>query len=138
MFSNSAIILMLIMLSAQPAPVYASNQLSKISELRLYSDNGYELEKAEGMMSEIVVTAEYPITVRSTNRTFNFTKVTVYLTFVANLLVIVFFISIGIATLLSTWKQRKNRKQGKGPFSLPPFSNRNIDIGKDYACESNR
>lgn len=135
MFNNTAILLMLLMLSAQPATAYTSNPVNKTSELRLYATENIEtLLQAEGMMYEVLVTAERPTAISGDNRKFNFTKLTDYLTLIANLIIIVFFFSLGIATLLSKWKQRKKQKKGKGPFSIPPFSDKNIDISKDYAC----
>lgn len=129
----SKIFLAGLILIVQPTTVSA-NQTSKITELRLYSNNGQELNSAEGMMPEIVVTAEYPQPVEATNRTNKFQQFNDYFTFVVNMLIVLFFMGMGITTLLSKWRQRKNQKKEKGPFSLPPFSNKNIDLGEDYAC----
>lgn len=134
MSSQSSIIIMIILFSLPLASLNASNALSKISELRLYADDKDVLAMADGMMNEVVVTAEYPNATLPTNRTFNFKKVSDVLTLIANLMIIVFFVSFVIVTLLSKWKEKKNRKSKKGPFSLPPFSTHNKEIGKDYAC----
>lgn len=110
-----------------------SNLISKISELRLYStSDAQELAQAEGMMNEIIITAEHPNNTRLNTDNHKQT-LTDYLTLIANILIIIFFIVAGINGILSKWKKRNNIKKKKGPFSLPPFSNQNIKIGKDYA-----
>ncbi len=113
-----------------------ANPTSKISELRLYSTyDSQELLKAEGMMSEIVITAERPLITES-NNVKSKQKLPDYLTIISNVLIIVFFIGVGLDKILSKWKKRKNIKKEKGPFSLPPFSNKNIKIGKNCTYQS--
>ncbi|MCX7784611.1 MAG: hypothetical protein N2201_00025 [candidate division WOR-3 bacterium] len=133
MFNIGTMFLTVSALSFSPANITTA-QANKISELRLYADNGQELLSAEGMMPEIVVTAEYPQTSSTTNQPNKFQQINDYFTFIVNVLIVLFFMGMGITTLLSKWKRRKGHKKEKGPFSLPPFSNKNIDLGKDYAC----
>lgn len=146
---NIGIIFLTSLMLLNPPIAALENQSNKISELRLYSDSGEALTLAEGMMEEIIVTAEYTPSGKSANQTNRFQQFNDYFTFVVNVLIVLFFIGIGITTLLSKKRRRKIYKKEKGPLSLPPFSDtepdfylsnqnplriNNIDLGKDYAC----
>ncbi|MCX8015224.1 MAG: hypothetical protein N2748_04320 [candidate division WOR-3 bacterium] len=113
------------------------NKSSAIVKSPVYSSNDtQEPSKAEGLMNEIIITAERPSNTES-NKTKTQHNLADYLTLIANVLIIVFLIGIGIDKILYIYKRkRKNVKRAKGPFSLPPFSSRDIKIGEDCTCQS--
>lgn len=116
-------------------PMLATSRTDKNPQsLSLSEYNSQEPSANEGMMNEIVITAERP-SVTELNNIKNKQKFTDYLTLIANVLIIVVIIGFIVDKLLSKWKRRKNIKREKGPFSLPPFSNKDIKIGKDYTCQ---
>lgn len=91
------------------------------------------------MMPDIIVKAERVAGIASNNtndltttpnRTVNFLIIAI------NILIVAFFLAIGLYQLFTQTGKRKDRRNGKGPFSLPPFSKNKINLGKEYPCQS--